>query len=119
MSNPVKGEVYFEARGQTFTFKLGTNAQALIEHKTGQTWGKFIKERFEDLGAGDARLIFWAGLFRQHQMTEDEVGDLMDEVGPSEVAKIFLEAFTAAKSNGGAEQARPTKAKPQRIGMHS
>lgn len=121
MSNSVKGEVYFEARGETFTFKLGTNAQALIESKTKKTWGAFIKEKFEDLGAADARLIFWAGLFRQHQMTEDEVGDLMDDLGPARVAEIFLEAFTAAaaKSDGGPEAARPTKAKAQRIGMNS
>lgn len=121
MTNPVKGEVSFEARGQTFTFKFGTNAQILIETKTGMTMTRFLNERFENLGAADVRLIFWAGLFRQHQLTEDEVGDLIDEVGPTRVAEIFTEAFDAAKKqDGDADQSRPMKsAKAPRIGMHS
>jgi hypothetical protein len=120
MTNPLKGEVYFEARGETFTFKLGTNAQALIEAKTKLSWGKFIKAKFEDLGAADARLIFWAGLFRQHQMTEEDVGDLMDELGQTRVAEIFLEAFEAAMAKAnGATDARPTRAVKARIGMNS
>ena len=94
MSNPVKGEVHFEAQGKMFTFKLGTNAQVIIENKTGMPMSKFLKkERLDDLGATDVRMIFWAGLFRQHQLSEDEVGDLIDELTPERVAAIFMEAF--------------------------
>jgi hypothetical protein len=126
MTNPVKGEVHFEARGQSWTFKLGTNAQVLIETKTGMTMVKFVKDRFEDLGAADVRLIFWAGLYRQHQLTEDDVGDMIDEMGPDAVAKIFVDAFEsakvktdAAKDNGAAALPRPTKPAKAQIGMNS
>jgi hypothetical protein len=119
----MKGEITFEARRQTFTFKLGVNAQAMIEDKTGMSMPRFLKERFDTLGAKDVRLIFWAGLFRQHQMTEDDVGDLIDELGPARVGEIFTQAFSAAtpqKTNGADDQARPMKAKaPPRIGMAS
>ena len=123
MTNAVKGEVIFEAGGKTYTFKLGTNAQVMIENKTGLSMGKFLnKERLEDMGAKDIRLIFWAGLFRQHQCTEEEVGDIIDEIGPQRVADIFLEAFEVAKSkveNGAAGEPRPPKSAKARIGMNS
>ena len=120
MTNPTTGEVHFEARGETFTFKLGTNAQAMVEAKTGLSWAKYLKAKFEDIGASDTRLIFWAGLFRQHQMTEEDVGDLMDELGQERVAAIFLEAFNAAsaKATNGPDKNPPRPAKA-RIGMNS
>lgn len=121
MTNLVKGEINFEAGGKTYTFKLGANAQVLIESKVGMPMSKYIKTRFKDLGAADVRLIFWAGLFRQHQLTEDEVGDLIDEVGSTRVAQIFLEAFQAASSKvtNGADTENPLKTAKARIGMHS
>lgn len=123
MTNPVKGEVTFEARGQTYTFKLGTNAQIMIEAKCGTTMTQFIKDKFNDLGASEVRLIFWAGLYRQHKMTEEDVGDLIDEIGATRVAAIFLEAveYAAAINNtsGNGDDQRPTKAKAARIGMNS
>ena len=123
MTNPVKGEVTFEARDQTFTFKLGTNAQIMIENKTGMSITQFFAGRSEkNFSASDVRTIFHAGLFRDHKMTEDDVGDLIDDLGPEKVAKIFVEAASAAfpkKPNGGADESRPTKATKERIGMNS
>lgn len=121
MSNPVKGEITFEARGQTFTYKLGTNAQVMIENKTGMSISKFFAERGENFSANDVRTIFHAGLFRQHQLTEDEVGDLIDELGAERVATIFVEAaqsaFAKRPTNGAAETENPPKGR--RIGMNS
>jgi len=121
MSNPVKGEVHFDARGQAWTFKLGTNAQVLIESKAGMPMPQFIK-RFDNLGASEIRMIFWAGLQRQHpEVTEDDVGDMIDELGADRVADIFKEAFESAvvKKDNGAAPAHPQKPAKARIGMTS
>jgi hypothetical protein len=119
MTNPLKGEVTFEARGQTFTYKLGTNAQIMIENKTGMPISKFFAERA--FSAADVRIIFHAGLYRQHKMTEEDVGDLIDEIGAERVAQIFVEAAAAAfpkKTNGaGDEAAHPPKPTKERIGI--
>jgi hypothetical protein len=122
MTNPVKGEVTFEARGQTFTYKLGTNAQIMIETKVGMSIAQFFAERSETFSAADVRTIFHAGLYRQHKMTEEDVGDLIDELGAERVAQIFVEAAAAAfskKTNGAADDPRPTKATKERTGMNS
>ena len=130
MSNPVKGEVNFECGGKTYTFKLGTNAQVMLEQKVKMPMSKFLKQdRIEDLGIVDLRSIFWAGLFRQHQLTEEEVGDIIDNIGPEKVADIFLEAFESAKvktENGvagaggpGTTTSPPLKSARARTGMNS
>jgi hypothetical protein len=125
VTNPVKGEVTFDARGQTFTYKLGTNAQIMIENKVGMSIAKFFAQQSDNFSAADVRTIFHAGLYRQHKMTEDDVGDLIDEIGAERVAQIFVEAATAAfpqKTNGAADSAddpRPIKATKARIGMNS
>lgn len=123
MTNPLKGEVTFEARGQTFTFKLGTNAQVMLETKTGMSMPQFFKDREDKFSIHDIRMIFHAGLYRQHKMTEDDVGDLIDEIGQERVAEIFTEAAAAAfpQSNpiGPAANPRPIKATKVLSGMNS
>lgn len=123
MTNPVKGEVTFVSNDKTYTFKLGTNAQVMLEQKVKMPMSKFLKQdRLEDLGIADLRLIFWAGLFRQHQLTEDEVGDIIDDIGPGKVSEIFLEAFESASvkaENGSATANPPLKSAKARVGMNS
>jgi hypothetical protein len=124
MTNPLRGEVTFEARGKTFTFRLGTNAQIMIESKVGMPLSKFFGNVDEkNFGSSDIRTVFHAGLFRQHQMNEEDVGDLMDELGPERVGEIFAEAAKAAFgdriSNGAGENARPIVATKEPTGMNS
>lgn len=123
MTNAVKGEVHFESGGKTYTFKLGTNAQVMLEKRVGMSLSKFLKaDRLEEMGASDIRAIFWAGLFRKHELSEDDVGDLIDDIGPERVAAIFLEAFESAKpqkENGANGEPRPQKPMKAQIGMNS
>ena len=128
MTNVTKGEVTFEVRGKTFTFKLGTNAQAMIEAKVGKTMQKFIADKGGDIGATDIRMIIHAGLFRHHQLTEEEVGDLIDEVGADRIAEIMVEAQKSSeasatsheKNNGEGRIVRPPmKAAKEQIGISS
>jgi hypothetical protein len=120
MANTVKGEVEFECNGETYTFKIGTNAQVLLESRINMSLAKWIKEKSEDLSATDIRLIMWAGLHRHHKLTEDAVGDLIDEIGGTRAAEIFMQAFALAagpKTNGA--DPNPPAAAKERIGMIS
>lgn len=120
MTNPVKGEVTFESGGKTYTFKLGTNAQVMLEKKVGMPLSKFLKQdRIEELGTEDIRSIFWAGLFRKHQLGEDEVGDIIDDIGPEKVGEIFLEAFESARVKNGEVVENPQKPARARTGTNS
>ncbi|MHB0784435.1 hypothetical protein [Bradyrhizobium sp. 5.13L] len=106
MANPQKGEVSFEALGKTFTMRLGTNARALVEGKTGVSWTSLMKRPEAEWRERDAIIIMWAGLHQYHKLTEEEVGDLLDEVGPVEVSRLLLKAFGIANppevANGAA-----------------
>lgn len=120
MTNQIKGEVSFETGGKTYVFKLGTNAQALIEDRVDMSMGQWITEKAENLAAKDIRLIMWAGLFRNHQLSETEVGDLIDEIGIERAGKIFNEAVAAATAKpNGADTSHPRKQAEERIGKHS
>jgi len=126
MTNPLKGEVTFEARGQTFTFQLGINAQIMIENKVGMPLAKFFANKDDDqFKTQDVRTVFHAGLYRHHKMTEEEVGDLIDEIGQQRVAEIFIEAAAAAftkdpaSSRANGNGADPQKATRERTGMNS
>src|SRR5262245_915444 len=98
MANPVKGEIAFEVSGKPYIFKFGTNAQAIVESRVGMTTMQFLQSKNENWGAADLRLIFYAGLFGKHQLSETEVGDLIDELGAQRCSEIFLEAVNAAAS---------------------
>ena len=121
MANPVKGEISFEASGKEYIFKFGTNAQAIIESRVGMTTSQFLQSKGENWGAADLRLIFYAGLFGKHQMSETEVGDLIDELGADRCSEIFVKAVNAAaarhnKGNGGADPMQPNLTPVRQIG---
>ena len=126
MTNPVKGEVTFESGGKSYTFKLGVNAQVMLEQRVKMPLSKFFKQdKLADLGIADLRMIFWAGLYRQHQLTEEDVGDIIDDIGPEKVSEIFVQAFDSAKvktdqlTNGAAPSDPPQESATARTGMNS
>jgi len=108
MGNPVKGEISFELDGKLYTFKFGTNAQAIIESRVGMTTSQFMNTKGENFGAGDLRLIFFAGLYAKHQLTETEVGDLIDELGVERCSEIFVSAVSAANAKTKGNGSDPT-----------
>jgi hypothetical protein len=120
MANPVKGEVSFECNGALYTFKFGTNAQVIIEDRTKMTVMEYMRSRGEKFGASDLRLLFFAGLFSKHQMSETEVGDLIDSLGQEKCGEIFMRAagLAAPKGNGAVDPTTPGKT-GELIGMNS
>lgn len=120
MANPIKGEVSFESSGKTYTFRLGINSQVMLEERLKMSVQKYIREHGDDLGAGDIRLLFYAGLHQHHHLSEEEAGNLIDEIGVARAAEIFLEAAQlAAPKTNGEDTSRPQVSAKERIGMDS
>jgi hypothetical protein len=114
MTNPIKGEVAFEAGGKQFTFVLGTYAQAALQRRTGVPTFKFFRRKLEDWGADDFLALFHAGLLKHHRgITEEEAADLMDDLGNAKVQAIFSEAMALAfpQAEAAKGEDRPQKAK--------
>lgn len=121
MANPHKGEVSFEAGGKRYVFKIGTYAQAILERRVKTTWPKFISRPQEEWGVDDTLAMFWAGLHRQHKLSEEQVADLIDEIGIDKLGEIMAEAVRLSTEQGdvGANAADPPVAKVIGIGTQS
>lgn len=120
MANPQKGEVAFEANGKQYVFKLGTYAQAMLERRVKTTFGKFVAKPVDDWGVDDALVMFWAGLYRQHKLTEEQASDLLDEIGPDRLSVLITEAIKLSqpdKEEGIAEDPPTAEAVTNGTGM--
>ncbi len=107
MANPHKGEVGFEAGGKNYVFRLGTYAQALLERRTKTTAAKFFNRPVDAWGVDDLLSVFYCGLYRQHKMTEEDVADLMDDVGTDRLQEIIIEAIQLANPEADKTASRP------------
>ena len=95
MGNPHMGEVSFEANGQVYIFKFGNYAQAMLERRERRTIAQIFKA--EDIGAATIQSLFYVSLFRQHKLTEEQVSDLIDEIGTERAVEIMAEAARIAQ----------------------
>ena len=104
----MRGGVTFDALGKPREFKFTTNAICRLEERAG----KSLQEVLADTAEGGRRtvafrLLMWAGL---GDLTLDDAGDIMDDIGLAEVDRIIAEglklAFPAkepsAEGNGAA-----------------
>lgn len=113
MGNPNVGEVSFEASGKVYLFKLGTYAQAVLERRTKQPASKFFQRKEDEWGVDDVLSVFYAGLFQKQKLTEEQVADLIDDLGIARVSEIIGEALTAAKPVQKPEASGAPAADPQ------
>lgn len=99
MANAQKGEVSFEALGQTWTMKLGTNAMCELEDLTGKGIIE-IGEMFEDertFTLNMLRQMFFCSLLDHHEnVSLRKAGSLVDELGMGEAIEKLRGAFLAA-----------------------
>lgn len=113
MANRERGEVSFEASGQTWTLKVGTNTMCDLEEQTG----KAIAEIGELLGSKQGgritlmRQVFCAALQSYHEgLSPKDCGDLIDQIGMVAAAQKIGEAFQAAFPKAKEGSPRPPKA---------
>ena len=106
MANPIMGEVAFEVAGQRYVFALNTYARAILQKRSGLTFAQFFTRG--ETAWGDAELIdlYHAGLYQRHQLSDQEIGALLDELGAERAGKIVADAITLIIPKG-AEAGKP------------
>lgn len=98
------GTVEFEVGGKTHTMRISTNAQVRYQRVAGETL-LFGLAAVEDDPSDTQRLrrLIWASLSHIEGLTEDDAGDLMDEMGLKQSFQRLTEAVTAAYPEEAAE----------------
>lgn len=114
MANIQKGEVSFKALEKDWTIKLGTNAMCEIEDATGLSINDIgNKLNGESFNMKLMRTVFVSGMIEFHaDIDERTVGNVIDDIGFDEAAKIMERAFVFAtpEKKGGTKKGNPTAA---------
>ena len=90
----MRGGVTFDALGKPREFKFTTNAICRLEERAG----KSLQDVLADTAEGGRRtvafrLLLWAGL---GDLTLDDAGDIIDDIGLAEVDRIIAEGLKLA-----------------------
>jgi hypothetical protein len=113
MANRERGEVAFDALGQGWTLKLGTNAMCEIEDATGKTFSE-VGEIMGDPARVTIRMmrtVFWGALRDHHEdVTLKQAGTIIDAIGMQEAGRLIGEAFQAAMPDQKEGASGPPKA---------
>lgn len=117
MSGPL-GAVEFEALGKKWEMKLGTYGLALLQRKTGVPTLKFVQREGDQWGADDMLQVFAAGLHK-HKLTDEQVGEIMDDLGPERLSVVLKQVLNASFGEAGDASANPPKAPGNGTGTHS
>jgi len=96
LTNPVKGEVAFEAAGKSYKFVLGSYGLAALERRQNKSISKIFDRKDGDFGVDDILAIFHAGLLRHHGLSEVEASDVLDAIGHAEAGRVVSEAVSLA-----------------------
>lgn len=112
MANPMKGEAIARVEAGEFTLAYTLGACRAFQGEAGMQINKALASLNEDNPDLDLYLILiWAGLKKHHQMTVDEVGDLVTMAEAEVWGEAISRCFPADEEAPGS--ARPQKAKPQ------
>ena len=119
----LRGDIPFEAAGETYTLKFGINEMCALEEQLDMPVGQIGAElQRSGLRLTFLRSMFQIGLTGHHpELTTTDVGQLMEELTLPVVGEKVLAAFAAAfpKAEDAKAPARPRKAKPPGTGRRS
>lgn len=100
MANNLRGEVEIQVSGKKLVFRLGVNELLSAQNDFGLA-GKdeeFALKLDNALGLADKRILLYHGLRRaQPEITIDEVGDIMTELGLTRCMRVLDEGLYWAK----------------------
>lgn len=100
--NAVKGEVPFEAEGQTYTLVFDFNAICTVEEVFDLPISEVGEKMAKGMRAGDLRKMIAAGLQGRHPgITDLEAGHLIGVIGAQVAADKLAEAMQAAFPQAG------------------
>lgn len=110
------GRVEFEAGGIQHYLKLSTNAHVRYQRHCGETLLAGIGAVQKNAADVDRlRSLFWVAMSHVEGLTEDQAGDIMDEVGINIAIELLSaavnEAYPAPKKEA-VGNAQGSKAKP-------
>lgn len=115
MANHLKGEVEIEMPGgRKLIFRLGVNEMIRIQDALGLADDdqKFILALSTMRSFKAIRVIFHSGLLRdQPDMTEEQAGDLVTELGLPRAGEVIAQAFRWAMPDQTSER-RAAKPRP-------
>jgi hypothetical protein len=115
MANHLKGEVEIQAGGEKLTFRLGVNEMVRIQDALGLADDdqKFLLALSNLRSFRAVRTIVHSGLLRdQPEMTEEQAGDVVTELGMARVGEMIQQALRWAlpdkkPDNGKREGQKP------------
>lgn len=117
MANPHKGEVTFEAKGETWTLRYNTNVICSLEDELDMGIEDILERLQDSPRMSRVRTVFRYGL---GDVSEELAGDLIDEIGIRRAANMFGEAFKRAfPTPGPGGGARPPKGAAAGTGKRS
>ena len=104
MGNKQNGEVSFRALSKDWVLRYGINGLCRLEDETGKSAIEVASSLNTEDGEGgaaikisDIRLVFFCGLVGQHaDVTLEQVGDIIDDIGIERAGPLLGEAFSAA-----------------------
>lgn len=112
MANNLRGEVEVQAGGRKVVFRLGVNEMIALQNDLGlagkdEEFGRVIAE---SSGFVNPRLVIFHGLrLRQPEITLEEVGDVMTELGRTRWEAVILEGLRWALPEKEQAPADPKK----------
>ena len=88
------GTVTFEVGGETKRLRFTINALCALEEKTGSNVLQIAGELSYGVSMATLRAMFWAGMVGGN-LTLEQAGDLIDNIGVARARVIAGEAFAA------------------------
>ncbi|MEO1067397.1 MAG: GTA-gp10 family protein [Pseudomonadota bacterium] len=99
MANKEKGEIVIDASDAAFTLRFSANALCDLEAEVGASAVALANELSDEdnISITTLRAMFWAGLRDSHpDISVDDAGRIMTELGITEASAKIGEAFVAA-----------------------
>lgn len=118
-------EKRFSALGQEWIARFGFNAQCAIEDETGKGFYAFVAPMLIQLDANDAanpakvmealsglrktdmRLILWHALSEAHEISLEEVGNIIQDIGDAEAMAVIAWAISKAMPSATIDDGEP------------
>lgn len=103
MANPQRGEAAIRSDGQEYTLAFNHNALCILEDRFDKPISEIGQRLQAGIGVRDLRTILWVGLRKHHgELTEEQVGEIMDGMGGLEqVGEALGKAMAAAFARKG------------------
>ena len=115
MTNRARGQVSFEADGETQTVAFTMNAMCKYQDRAGETLIAAV-DALQSASSDVVRIrrLFWAGLVGE--FSEDQAGNIIDAIGLPKSFEILGDAVQAAFPQEKTDGAAPKAGKPKAAG---